>query len=42
MVVVLQSVEQAKEMAQFADVIVVGNIIYENLEEALETVTAVK
>lgn len=29
---------QAREMAEAADVIVVGNIIYENLDEALKTV----
>lgn len=34
--------EQAKEMATLADVIVVGNSIYENIEEALKTVDAVK
>ena len=34
--------EQAIEMSQFADTIVVGNIIYENLEEALLTVKALK
>lgn len=34
----IKSIEQAKEMAALADVIVVGNIIYENLELALETV----
>ncbi|MCM3444521.1 heptaprenylglyceryl phosphate synthase [Metabacillus halosaccharovorans] len=34
--------EQAKEFAQFADVVVVGNVIYENLPAALKTVTAVK
>lgn len=34
--------EQAKEFAQYADVIVVGNIIYENLSAALKTVDAVK
>lgn len=34
--------DKAKEMAQFADVIVVGNIVYDNIEEALQTVSAVK
>ncbi|OIK08938.1 heptaprenylglyceryl phosphate synthase [Bacillus sp. MUM 13] len=38
----IASAEQAKEMAAHADVIVVGNIIYDNLEAALETVKAVK
>lgn len=33
---------QAAEMAQYADVVVVGNGIYENLNEALKTVEAVK
>jgi len=34
--------EQASEMAALADVIVVGNSLYENIEEALQTVRAVK
>ena len=34
--------DKAKEMAQFADVIVVGNIVYDNIEVALQTVKAVK
>ena len=37
----ITSVAQAKEMAQFADVVVVGNIIYDNLTVALATVAAV-
>ena len=38
----ITSAGQAKEMAQFADVIVVGNVIYDNFAEALRTVAAVK
>ncbi|KAA9024346.1 heptaprenylglyceryl phosphate synthase [Niallia endozanthoxylica] len=34
--------EQASEMAALADVVVVGNSLYENIEEALQTVKAVK
>ncbi|WP_071396346.1 heptaprenylglyceryl phosphate synthase [Bacillus tuaregi] len=34
--------EQAGEMAALADVIVVGNSLYEDIEEALKTVKAVK
>lgn len=35
-------VDQAKEMAQHADVVVVGNVVYDNFTEALKTVNAVK
>ncbi len=38
----IKSIQQAKEMAEFADVIVVGNAVYENINEALKTVKAVK
>lgn len=38
----ITSSTQAREMAEFADVIVVGNAVYENFEEALKTVQAVK
>lgn len=38
----IKSPEQAKEMAQYADTVVVGNIIYEDLKAALQTVDAVK
>ncbi|MGM9928329.1 MAG: heptaprenylglyceryl phosphate synthase [Bacillus sp. (in: firmicutes)] len=38
----ITNVEQAKEMAQYADVIVVGNIVYEDIEAALQTVQITK
>ncbi|AIM16831.1 MULTISPECIES: heptaprenylglyceryl phosphate synthase [Neobacillus] len=38
----ISTLEQAQEMAKHADVIVVGNIIYENLDQALETVNSVR
>ncbi|WP_019413088.1 heptaprenylglyceryl phosphate synthase [Paenisporosarcina sp. TG20] len=38
----ITSVDQATEMAKIADTIIVGNHIYNNLHEALETVSAVK
>lgn len=38
----IKTPEQAKEFAQYADVVVVGNVIYENLPTALKTVDAVK
>ncbi|MGA4721413.1 heptaprenylglyceryl phosphate synthase [Fictibacillus nanhaiensis] len=38
----IYSGEQAKEMAEFADTVVVGNVIYEDLKAAIETVKAVK
>ncbi|MBU8880292.1 heptaprenylglyceryl phosphate synthase [Bacillus sp. FJAT-29790] len=38
----IESVEHAKEMSDCADVIVVGNIIYDNLQAALQTVQAIR
>lgn len=38
----IHSVEQAQEMAERSDVVVIGNLIYENIKDALETVEAVK
>ncbi|MEI5907370.1 heptaprenylglyceryl phosphate synthase [Bacillus spongiae] len=38
----IRSVKQAEEMARMADVVVVGNVIYDNIQEALRTVKAVK
>ncbi|WP_085505280.1 heptaprenylglyceryl phosphate synthase [Thalassobacillus devorans] len=38
----ITTAEQAKEMKQHADVIVIGNVIYEDLKAALKTVKAVK
>lgn len=38
----ITTIEQAKEMASLADTIVIGNHLYDNLDEALLTVQAVK
>jgi len=38
----IETPEQAKEMAQYADTIVVGNAVYHDLSRALATVQAVK
>jgi putative glycerol-1-phosphate prenyltransferase len=38
----IDSVQKAEEMALHADVIVVGNVIYDNLDVALKTVQAAK
>jgi putative glycerol-1-phosphate prenyltransferase len=38
----IKTAKQAKEMAQYADTVVVGNIVYEDIDQALATVKAVK
>jgi putative glycerol-1-phosphate prenyltransferase len=38
----ISTMEQAEEMSKHADIIVVGNAIYENFENALKTVKAVR
>jgi putative glycerol-1-phosphate prenyltransferase len=38
----ISTVEQAVEMAKHADVIVVGNAIYDDFEQALATVKSVR
>ncbi|KUP09233.1 heptaprenylglyceryl phosphate synthase [Bacillus coahuilensis m2-6] len=38
----ISSVEQAKEMAAHAGVVVIGNVIYTDIKTALQTVSAVK
>jgi putative glycerol-1-phosphate prenyltransferase len=38
----IKTAKQAKEMAQYADTVVVGNIVYEDIDQALATVEAVK
>ncbi|TYR79136.1 heptaprenylglyceryl phosphate synthase [Priestia megaterium] len=38
----IKTKEQASEVGHFADTVVVGNVIYTNLSEALKTVEAVK
>jgi len=38
----IKNAHDAKVMAEIADTVIVGNVIYDNLEEALSTVDAVK
>ncbi|WP_100406215.1 heptaprenylglyceryl phosphate synthase [Bacillus solitudinis] len=38
----INNVEKAKEIAKFADTVVIGNLIYDDIKEAVKTVSAVK
>ncbi|MGG4490878.1 heptaprenylglyceryl phosphate synthase [Metabacillus idriensis] len=38
----IETPEQAAEMAEYADVVVIGNVIYDDFESAVKTVRAVK
>ncbi|HZG74191.1 MAG TPA: geranylgeranylglyceryl/heptaprenylglyceryl phosphate synthase, partial [Chondromyces sp.] len=38
----IQSAEQAASFGEFADIVVVGNALYEDINQALKTVEAVK
>lgn len=38
----IRTVEQAEQMAPFADTVVVGNVIYDDVQTALATIAAVK
>ncbi len=38
----ITNVQQAEEMAKIADTVIIGNIIYDDLKQALKTVEAVK
>lgn len=38
----IETPEQAREMAEHADTVVIGNVVYTNLKQAIKTVKAVK